>query len=321
MLIEKVPITSIDLEDRRFCISLGGTPEKLRLSIEKIGIVNPPIVTSRNGILVLVAGWRRIRAAHELGLQEVAVRKIEWTGDLEAFRIQVFDNLGFRQFSPIEKSEILSRLRKYGEPDERLVFSYLSLFGIPGHGDYLESYLSFSLFSPEIKEILHEKCTPFPVLGLLAGFESGERALLKPFIVTLGQNKLKSFLENLFDLKSNKGMSVGTFFGSKEIKAVIDSDRLSPLQKAEKTADRLNRLRYPRLTLWNDKFSSRLKKLNLPKEIEIRHSAFFEEEEMTVSFKVRDIRDLERHSRKLTDLSKNRITAELFKVPPAETSE
>ncbi|MEI7864316.1 MAG: ParB/RepB/Spo0J family partition protein [Chthoniobacterales bacterium] len=78
-------------------------------SVRENGIIQPLIVREVNGLLELIAGERRWRAAGQAGLQEVPVIVREAT-DLEVLELALVENLQRSDLNPIEEAQAYARL-------------------------------------------------------------------------------------------------------------------------------------------------------------------------------------------------------------------
>lgn len=78
-------------------------------SIRENGIIQPLIVRRVNGLLELIAGERRWRAAGQAGLKEVPVIIREAT-DLEVLEFALVENLQREDLNPIEEAQAYRRL-------------------------------------------------------------------------------------------------------------------------------------------------------------------------------------------------------------------
>ena len=160
----------------------------------------------------------------------------------------------------------------------------MPLLNIPPTLSHFESFLAFSKFESEAKKIIHEKNMPFSSAKLLAEFTPLERRSLLPLLSPLGQNKMKEILEDLKEISKKDDIPAKKIISSKEIREIMASDRLSPLQKADKTRLLLKSKRYPTLSSWKESFDFLVRKLHWPKNIIVKPSPFFEEENFSVNF-------------------------------------
>jgi len=311
---KNLSLKEIFLEDERFRISYYFSLEKLILSLQKVGLLNPPLVALRDKHFILVSGWKRVLACIKLSLSPIPVFVIEEEDELKTFLAAFYENFAARDFSLLEKAEILSRLKKFGEDEKRIVKHYLPLLDIPSTLSNLESYLAFSLIESEVKRIIHEKNMPFSSVKLLAGFTPQERKSLLPLLLPSGQNKLKGILEDLKEISKKNDIPPRKILSSKEILDIRESEKLSPLQKADKIRLILRKKRYPALSSRKENFDSLLKKLRLPKTVVVRPSLFFEEENFSVNFSFGNSEELKTNLFKLRELASKQEFSAIFKL-------
>ena len=311
---KKLPLKEIFLEDERFRISYYFPLEKLILSLQKVGLLNPPLVVLQDKRFILVSGWKRVLVCIKLGISSLPVFVIEEKDELKTFLEAFYENLATREFSLLEKAEILNRLKRFGEDEKKIVQHYLPLLDIPSTLSNLESYLAFSQLESEVKKIIHQKNMPFSSVKLLAGFTPQERKSLLPLLLPSGQNKMKGILEDLKEISRRNDIPAKKVLSSKEILDIMGSEKLSPLQKADKIRLILMKKRYPALSSRKESFDSLLKKLRLPKNIMVKPSPFFEEENFSVNISFGNRKELKINLVKLQELAAKQEFAEIFKL-------
>ena len=82
---------------------------ELAASIEQKGILQPLVVRRIDGGYQLIAGERRFRAAHRLGLEEVPVT-IREADDGESLELALIENLQREDLNPLEEARAYRRL-------------------------------------------------------------------------------------------------------------------------------------------------------------------------------------------------------------------
>ena len=152
---EEILIKDINLKDERFRISYFFSLESLLLSLKEVGLVNPPLVTYRDHRLVLVSGWKRVLACLELSLTSIPVWVVESDDDLQMFLLAFYENLASREFNLLEKAEILRRLKKLGEKEQKIIRHYFPLLNIPKTSYYFDLYSAISRFPRDVKSFIH----------------------------------------------------------------------------------------------------------------------------------------------------------------------
>jgi len=311
---ERIDLNEIFLKDERYRTSFHFSLEKLKLSLKETGLLHPPLVVFRSERFILVSGWKRILACAELSLSPIPVLITEEKDDLKTFLMAFYENLATREFSLLEKAEILTRLKRFGEDEKRIIRHYLPLLDIPATLLYLDTYLAFSQFEPEVKKAIHEKNMSFSSVKPLVEFSSRERKQLLPLLLPLGQNKRRELLEDILEVSRKSDTAVHKILLSPEIKAVQESETLTPLQKADSIRLLSRKKRYPAFSSLQDSFESLLRKIDWPEEIAISPSPFFEEEDFTVRFTFKSEEQLKAGLLKLEELSARKDFSKIFKL-------
>ncbi len=307
-------LKDISLKDERFRISYFFSIEKLLLSLKKAGLISPPLVTVRNNHYILVTGWKRVLACLEASFSSIPVFVIEEDDDLKAFLIAFYENLATRRYSLLERAEILKKLKRFGEKEDDIVKHYLPLLEIPQTLHHLDVFLAFSQFEFDLKRFIHEKNIPYSSLEKLIEFNPSERKALIPILKPLSQNKQKDILEDLREIAIKEDIPAEKVFKAEEIQEVNNSESLSPLQKADNIRLLLKRRRYPYLHSWKDAFDSSLKNVHWPKEISIRHSPFFEDDNLSINFSFKNEKEFRRHLKRLQEVISKKEFSRLFKL-------
>jgi ParB family chromosome partitioning protein len=282
--MRKIQLENLNLNDKRFQVSHFYSLDQLIQSIREVGLIYPPVVTQRNGFLVPVTGWKRILACKQLPLSPIPVFVSKETDDLKSFKLALFENLTTRGFDLIERAEIVSRLKKFGETEERIIQGYFPLFGIPPIYDYYDLYIKISRMNRKEKRITSEKKMALSVVEHLIQFSPKERKLIFPVIVFLSQNKQKELLESTREISLREEMPVQEIFNSDEIKDVLFSENLSPIQKADRLRLLLKEKRFPLLSARERSFESAKRKLGWPKDIDLSPTPYYEDNEVHIKF-------------------------------------
>ncbi len=278
----------IDLQKDLFRTSLDISSEELKHSIQAVGLLNPPILSVRRNRPEIVSGWKRITACLELGLCPIPVFIARDRSNLRLFQLAVYENASARGFSPVEKAEVLAKLKAFGAADADIIRRFLPLLKIPPTAEYLELFLTLARYGPEEKRIVHEKGLSITVLKALNPFSREERALLWPLLRPLGRNKQKELLVLLQEIARREHIQALSLLREPGVTALKDDDTLSALQKAERMVDLLRERRNPAFSAWSRAFEAVLKRLKIDKGILVVHSPYFEDEDLSLRFTFKD---------------------------------
>jgi hypothetical protein len=316
MNLRKISLDEVDYKDERFRFSYHFSLDAFLLSIKKIGLANPLAVTYRAGGLILVTGWKRFFASRELSLSPLPVIVLEEQDDLRAFLFSLYENLTHRDFDLLEKAEILHKLNGFIPNERQIVKEYLPLLRIPATLSYLDLYIKISRLETRWKRAIYEKKMSLPSIELLMEFDAEERELLLSLLLPLGQNKQRQILEDLIQVSKKEAISPGDILNSQRIRSVVQSKKLSPLQKAEEVRSLLNKERYPHLSALKESFDTSLKKVHLSKEVKVEPSSFLEDGEFSVSFNLIDEQEFHKRLVKLKKLVSDKDFFSVFKRIP-----
>ncbi|MBD3413859.1 MAG: hypothetical protein GF421_05435 [Candidatus Aminicenantes bacterium] len=299
----------IDLDDQRFRIPSFSSLGSLIPSIKKAGILNPPVVTTRSGKIIAVSGFRRIIASRKLSLPMIPVFVLKETSDREAFKIPLYENLSVRDYTPIEIASIIKKLHDFGEPPQSIVRTYLPLFKSPPKREVMDVYISIHHLSEDIKEIAYKKQWPFSTLELMTNFTEKENKALYPFLKAMSLNKQKQLIENLFDISRKRDISVQDLLSSDEFSFIQNDKSLSSVQKAEEIFELTRQKRNPLMSMWRDSFQKACENLDLPEEITVIPSKYFEGDTLSLKLDFKSRSELKKSIQKLKELSdKKEIT-------------
>jgi hypothetical protein len=126
-----------------YTMSFGFNLEDLRESIDRIGLINLPLVArNHKGSFDIVSGYRRMLAIKSMGERQILCEDV--TSVLPSARERLlanfYENLATRKFNDIEKAMILHRLQQHVGTEE-IIASFMPLLSLPSHGDTLKFYL------------------------------------------------------------------------------------------------------------------------------------------------------------------------------------
>ena len=282
------------------------------MSIEKAGLLSPPLVRQAEKGYILVSGWKRVLACHKIGLPSINVLVTEDQDDLRLFLASVYENLAARELSLVEKAEILRTLLKFGVPKNALLKSYLPLLSLPATGEHLDVLLVLSRAEDPVKRFVWQKDVPLPVLQFLLRFTPVDQKLLLPLLLPLGQNKQKEILEDLWEISRRDNRPLLNILEEAGRRHILGSPELSPQQEAEKMRLGLKRMRYPQLSSWEDRFNSTRRRIRWPREIAMHPSLNFEGEDITVSFRFKNEKEFKARLEQLQAIARKKEFPELL---------
>ena len=294
---KRLDLRSIDLADTAFVISYGFSLSILKESIEKMGVLNPPLV--KKGISEqyrVVCGYKRLMSCKDLGKEELTCAVIDHNiEDRDTFLISLYDNLSHRELNPIEKSIVLGKLKEY-YPDRIIVKDFLPLLGLNPHHSVLLRLNPLSGLYKEMRDAILEGRLDEGAAIKLLNFSGKDRLSLFRLLYPLrfSKNKQNEIVDNVYDIIMRDECSVSDILESNDLKLILDDKNLNTPQKGGEVRRFLRRLRYPRIVKAERDFQEMRRELNLGDSIKLTPPPSFEGNRYTIDFQFGTINELEK---------------------------
>jgi ParB family chromosome partitioning protein len=298
IVLQKVPLAQIDLDD--VTLEMAGTPDlnRLRVSLEEVGLLNPAWLKPQRGgsRFQAVTGTRRLKVAAELGWQEITARLLpQSTPDFYCLLVHLFDNAFTRGFNLWEQATLATRLLEHSDRDT-VATKYLPYLGLPPSHAHLARLLKAATLKPPWPLLLAHGRLALTAAAVLADWDPKDRAAAGPFLegLRLSQSKQEEFLEQVALLARREGLTPAGILAKDDLLlALTDPDR-TPQERAEGVRRHLYRWFYPRLSAARESFETALGKLGwkrLPR-IRLTPPAAFEGPDFHLEIKFRDAPEL-----------------------------
>jgi len=287
--IQNIPLQQIDLSDDTFSVNYLPDLEKLRSSIEEIGLIQPVLLQKKSDGYQIICGFRRISVMKELGKSEIESKVFEEKemDEFQLFSLCLHENLTTRGFNAVEKAIALDKLTHCFQIDPAAVIkTFLPFFSLEPNEKILNTYLSLARMEDEIKTyVLKEEVSRSNIRRLSTLTPDNRMAVLSLISpLKLGENRLREILTLLEEISRRNQYKEKDIVQRPEIQAVLSQKELTPSQKTERIKKVLTDLRYPKLNQMEKAFEKRRKDLNLPSNISLHHPPFFEGKRLRVEF-------------------------------------
>lgn len=242
---------AVDLEDKTYLIPCFCDLSALVKSIEKVGLLNSPLVQElADGRLVPVAGRRRLQAAVALGLEEVTVRVLpDAIPVAEGFALAFWDNVPHRTFDTACMAVVVRRLLELF-PREQAAREFLPVLGIRLKGPRLERLRSIGGLEHAVLDALSQGRIHEKTAAILCEVEPETRLELLALTgkLRLNANKTAEIISWLFDLSVLQEKPIAELLASEDAHDIL-SDGDSPVQeRAERFRELVRRWKFPELT-------------------------------------------------------------------------
>jgi ParB/RepB/Spo0J family partition protein len=318
MEIKKVLIEHIDLSDETFSVNFTPDLQGLRASIEEVGVIQPALLREKQDRYQIVSGFRRISILRDLGRPELSARIIDEKelGDLQLFSSSLHENLTTRGFNAVEKAIALEKLiQKFQVDPEIVVKKYLPLFNLESDEKILKTYLSLAQMEEEIKRYVLREEVSRTHIRRLATYSSEDRlalfALFSP--LKLGENRLREMFSLLDEISKRDRLSVREIVDRREIQAILLRKEITASQRTERVKKILMDLRYPKLHELEERFEKQKRDLDLPSQVSLSHSPFFEGKGLKIEFQFETVEEYHSILSSLTGLVDKREFLEMIR--------
>jgi ParB/RepB/Spo0J family partition protein len=305
---KKISVAAIDLQDRSFKIRVDTGDDELKESVEKTGIINCPYLMflKDEAKYKIVCGFRRIKAASDLGLKDIIANIIDdYSDEKELFLLALHDNLAGLPLNLVEKANAVKSLLKYFQ-EEEVIKKYLHLLGLPPVFSCLEELLLIEGLDSEIKQGIVNG-TVAKKNGLsLSGLGSDGLLLYRLFMqVNLSTSKQAEIIDSCCDILRRDRLSIPEIINEKEITEALSREDLTLSQKGDKIRLFLRKKRFPMLIILEDRFLYLKKKLGLSKNIRFEPPPSFEGDVYSLQLNFRNVEELKSSADRVKILSEN----------------
>jgi ParB family chromosome partitioning protein len=294
--IQNIPLQQIDLSDDTFSVNYLPDLQRLRSSIKEIGLMQPVLLRKKSGGYQIICGFRRISVMKELGRSEIDSQVFEEKemDDVRLFSLSLHENLATRGFNAVEKAIVLDKLIHHFQMDPAAVIeTFLPALSLEPNEKILNTYLALAQMEDEIKTyVLKEEVSRSNIRRLSALTPDNRMALLSLISpLKLGENRLREVLSLLKEISRRDQCKEKDIIQRSEIQAILSQKELTPSQKTERIKKVLADLRYPRLNQMEKAFENKRRDLNLPSNISLHHSPFFEGKGLEIEFQFETIEE------------------------------
>jgi ParB-like chromosome segregation protein Spo0J len=288
-----------------YCMSFGFDIRPLAQSIDRVGLVNCPLVIeNKNAELTVIVGYRRIHALKTLGWDRIpcGILSESEVSPLECLLLNLYDNLATRKLNEVEKGMVLNRL--YSQvPGKKMLEVYMPLLELPSHESTLLFFIKLEQdLDTEIKEYLVQKKISLQTAKMLLSMEPDERSHVFNYMsnIKFNINQQKQFIDNLIDLSEIENKPSHKLLNEPSLRGILVNKQLNNPQKAKAILKFLRGRRFPSLVKAEKAFKKKVSSLDLPKSVSIYAPPYFEEPHYRLEVLFRQGKELRETINRLT---------------------
>jgi len=297
----------IDTEDLTFRITTRSEIQDLLASINKIGLIQPPVLAANPAGYTIVCGFRRIAACRKLGWTRLTARILEKTVDpFNTAQISIADNALQRPLNLVETSRALQLLDKFGS-DSRQRRKAAEILGLP---------IRPSL-APAVKKICR---LPLPVqesiladtIHLAMALELGEldaaaaEGLVRLFNqLKVGLNKQRELLLLLKEIAEREETGIPQLLAERPLQEILEADDMDRAVQRHNVLSLLRKRRFPAIIEAETEYRKWAKQLNLGNNIKLIPPKDFEGKSFNMNLRFNNRRELSDLNKKIEEIIQN----------------
>lgn len=311
-IFEQMPISldQIDFDDRSYIITFEPSLSALAQSIERIGLLHPPILEKKTSARYrIVCGLKRLLVLRQLKIFDCPAMICHSRDDaptLDRLVLAFYENLGTRQLNLIEKADFVYKMTcVFGVTRQEMLDTYFPLLELGANPQVLERLLALNDLEDYLKQaVIEETITVDMALSLLKRTAAERRSLFDLFqMLRLGTNRQKDLFKLLRDLSAIADQPIPQLLAAPTIAAILNNPEMDPGLKSQRLREQLIRLRYPHLARADENFHQLKRSLKLPPSIILHPPPFFESNRFKLELQFKDAREFRKLMATLTAIA------------------
>lgn len=301
----QIRIDQIDTADDRYRITRSTDLDLLSKSVDRVGLLNPPILEQTGTEYRIVTGFGRVGAYRRIGWEKIESRILDPAiSELECLMISISDNAFTRPLNVMEEAVAVVKLSAFS-PDDRVLSEMASILGLSVNPQLIQKYRKICGL-PEV--VQSQVAADTIALAVALEFENIDTTsaaaiarlfeMLRPTL-----NQQRELLDNMQDIAANEEKSISELIGEQSISNIIFNDRLDRKQKTAMLRDTIRSRRYPALSRAENEFQLHRQALNLSDGLTLLAPKNFESPEYNMMVAFRTTNDLLKKAEQLQALS------------------
>jgi ParB family chromosome partitioning protein len=289
-----ISAVDIDTEDLTFRITTTNGIEDLLASIQKIGLIQPPVLIANSSGFTVICGFRRIAACRKLGWTRIPARILDKTVDrFKTAQMSIADNALQRSLNLVETSRALKLLDDFG-PDDQQRREAAEALGLPINRSVAPAIKKICRLPLPVQEgILKETINLSMALELSGLDPSTAEGLVRLFDqLKVGLNKQRELLLLLKEIADREDTSIPQLIAEKSLQEILCSAELDRAVKRQKVRSYLRRRRFPAITKAETDYRMWVKQLKLGNSIDLIPPKDFEGNTFRLTLRFKNRRDL-----------------------------
>ena len=274
--VRSVSLSQIDTTDQTFRITTNTDYLDLVSSIERLGLLQPPLLVPKGQVYRVVCGFRRIAACQSIPIPSIPAHiEKDDLPEIQHARMAIADNAFQRQLNVVEQSRALALIMRFDSANWQ---TNAENAGLPSSRAAVNRLLPIVDMPESLQKAIVNGSIALPVALSINKLQEDDGMVVSSLLqrINTGLNIQRELLELLVELSIINEMSISRLLEQKDIVTIL-SDNDSPLpQQVQHLRAALKKKRYPALSKAEDTFHREFKALNINPSIQLIPPRFFE---------------------------------------------
>jgi ParB family chromosome partitioning protein len=302
-----ISTAEIDTENPTFRITTASNIEDLLGSIQKIGLIQPPVLMANPSGYTIVCGFRRIAACCKLGFTRITALILEKSFDrFEAAQMSIADNALQRSLNLVETSRALNLLDDFA-PDNQQRREAAEALGLPVNRSVAPTIKKICRLPLPIQEsILKDTVNLSMALELSELDPAAAEGLTRLFDqLKVGLNKQRELLLLLKEIAEREGIAVLQLIAEKPLQEILKTAEMDRAVKRQKVRTYLRRRRFPAISQAETDYRKWVGQLKLGNHINLVPPENFEGNTFKLNLRFNNRRELAELNKKIEKIIKH----------------
>lgn len=282
MNIVNGPLDDLELASSPYRYTSEGDLGTLDDSIADVGLLQPPIAAKgQTGRLIVVAGFRRVRACRRLGWRQAPVHVLPELPPGQIFKIGILSNACHRRLDPLECGRLCLSIQRHLTMEAAgIAQMFLPLMGQPSTLERLQLLSALPSLPELLWPWLATEAFPLKNVPGLLRFQPEDQTRLASVMVTfrLSSSRQREFLQQVWDVHRRDVRPVPGIL--KAIGALAPTEPGQDLPRiCESICVALHRLAFPNLARHETAFKEASRPFERIPGVRLQPFPFFEKSE------------------------------------------
>lgn len=313
--IQSLPLASIDREDVTYRISTSSDPDGLIPTMQRIGVLHPPILIPHKKRFRIVSGFARIAAACRLNWTEITGRILPGeTSFRTCAEFAVVDNCACPPLNPVEQGRCLILLARSDHDISELV-DRANALGLKVNTKMADTLLKVPRMHSVLQEGLINQSISLPVAVRIHDMADGNAIeelgglLLE---LNLSLNRQREVIDWIEAISRQEDKSIQAVVDETDLIKLRHDNRIDSRQKSARIRQYLKKRRYPSIVRAEQRYHQYRRQANLPKDMELIPPPYFEGDTYCLRITFKTLEDLETAHRNIQILARSKDLGEIL---------